>query len=161
VDVRAEDLVTLQGRLKAALPDEVAEATPEGGGAFAPLNKSPQDAAKTSAKNDLTLEKAGAASKKKENENDMAIFAQFADEMFKQEEKEQKLKQASQTIRYEGGFRMSIPGDAFDSVSGVLRQAYPVDPGNGRIAFDVPVQGTIYELTQRQADEIQALSEKR
>ena len=90
----------------------------------------------------------------------MAIFSRFADESFHREEHEEKLKRASQTIRYEGGFRISIPGDAFDT-SEVLRQSYPVDPGNGRISLDVPLQGTIYELTQRQAEDVQALSEKR
>jgi hypothetical protein len=160
---RGGELLTLQGRLKGMIPDEVAEAAPAGTGVFAPVGGNPQDAGKPNAKPDLTLEKAGAAARKereKGNENEMAIFSRFADEMFQRDEHEQKLRQASQSIRYEGGFRISIPGDAFDT-SEVLRQAFPVDPGNGRISFDVPLQGTIYELTQRQADEIQALSEKR
>lgn len=157
---RGDELVTLQGRLKAVIPDEVAEATPANASeVFAPVPKSPQDAGKGNPKNDLTLEKAGAASKK-ENEGDAKIFAEFAEDSFKRGELEERLKKASKTIKYDGGFRMSIPGDAFDS-SKPLRQAYPVDPDTGRIAFDVPLQGTIYELTQRQSDEMQALSEER
>ncbi len=171
VDIRADDmhsdgtrgdeLVTLQGRLKAVIPDEVAEATPANASeVFAPAPKTPQDNGKGNPKNDLTLEKAGAAAKNTQNDSDMAIFAQFNNERSQRESDEQKLKDFSKTVKYDGGFRISIPGDAFDS-SKSLRQAFPVDPGNGRIAFDVPLQGTIYELTQRQSDEMQALSEER
>lgn len=159
---RGDELVTLQGRLKGVIPDEVAVSAPVGTGVFAPSGQSAPDP-KASAKADLTLEQAGAAARRdrdKEDEKEMAIFSRFADEMFKREEHDLKLKQSSQTIRYEGGFRISIPGDAFET-SEVLRQTFPADASNGRIAFDVPVQGTIYEITQRQADEIQALSEKR
>lgn len=160
---REGELITLQGRLKGVIPDEVAEATPVGSGVFAQVGGNAQDGTKTP-KGDLTLEKAGAAARKereKEDEKEMAIFSRFADEMFQQDEHEQKLKQASQTIRYDGAFRMSIPGDAFSSSSQPLRQAFPVDAGSGRISFEVPVQGTIYELTQKQAEEIQTLSEQR
>ena len=56
--------------------------------------------------------------------------------------------------------RITIPGDAFDR-NLLLRETFPVDPGTGRIALDVPLDGTIYELTRRQAEEINKLTEKR
>jgi hypothetical protein len=35
-----------------------------------------------------------------------------------------------------------------------------VDPSNGRIAIDVPLQGTLFELTRRQAEELKRLGER-
>jgi hypothetical protein len=160
VDVRAEDLMTLQGRLRAIVPDEQAQPVPVGGGVFAPMSKAGPPVEDGGGKKDvLSLEKAGAAAGE-EKEKDMAIFNRFADQTTTREIQEDQLKRNAQTIRYDGGFRISIPGDAFDATE-VLRQAFPVDPGNGRIAFDVPVQGTIYEATARQAEELLNLGARR
>jgi hypothetical protein len=160
VDVRAEDLMTLQGRLRAIVPDEQAQPVPVGGGVFAPMSKAGPPVEDGGGKKDvLSLEKAGAAAGD-EKEKDMAIFNRFADQTTTREIQEDQLKRNAQTIRYDGGFRISIPGDAFDATE-VLRQAFPVDPGNGRIAFDVPVQGTIYEATARQAEELLNLGARR
>ncbi len=155
VDVRADDLMTLQGRIKATVPDEKAQPDPVGGGVF-----SPADVEKSVGK-DLTLDKAGAAAREAAGEQrDMVLFNRFASESVAREMDDQQFKRVAQTIRYEGGFRISIPGDAFDS-SEEIRQAYPVDPGNGRTPLDVPVQGTIYEITARQSEELLNLDQKR
>jgi hypothetical protein len=160
VDLRSDDLMTLQGRLTATVPEEGAQPGPLGGGVFSPVSDPAQDLEDEDGKKDtLTLEKAGTASAGKEEEK-TALFKRFAENAIKRESDLQQAGRNAQTIRYDGGFRISIPGDAFDSTE-VLRQAYPVDPGNGRIAFDVPVQGTIYEVTGRQADELLSLGAKR
>ncbi|MCW1913972.1 hypothetical protein OJ996_10320 [Luteolibacter sp. GHJ8] len=158
VDVRSEDLMTLQGRLKATVPEEDTQPQPLGSGVFSQIPNSVQNAEEDGKKDSLTLEKAGAAAAEKDTEE--AIFKRFADSARKRDSLHQVSGRSAQTIRYDGGFRISIPGDAFDSTE-VLRQTYPVDPGNGRIAFDVPVQGTIYEVTGRQADELLNLGSKR
>lgn len=159
VDVRSEDLMTLQGRLKATVPEEGSQPQPLGGGVFSQVPNAAEALEEEDGKKDaLTLEKAGAAAADKDP--GMAIFNRFADNARKRESSVQQSGRNAQTIRYDGGFRISIPGDAFDSTE-VLRQAYPVDPGNGRIAFDVPVQGTIYEVTGRQAEELLNLGSKR
>jgi len=158
VDVRSEDLMTLQGRLKATVPEEDTQPQPLGSGVFSQIPNSVENAEEDGKKDSLTLEKAGAAAAEKDTE--MAIFKRFADSARKRDSLHQVSGRSAQTIRYDGGFRISIPGDAFDSTE-VLRQTYPVDPGNGRIAFDVPVQGTIYEVTGRQADELLNLGSKR
>jgi hypothetical protein len=163
VDVRAEDLITLQGRLKAIVPDEQVERVPVGSGVFSPVPNAAsqgESAEEQGKKDSLTLEKAGAASGGNEKDTGMAIFNRFAESAMKRETSVQQSSRNAQTIRYDGGFRISIPGDAFDATE-VLRQAFPVDPGNGRIAFDVPVQGTIYEVTSRQAEELLNLGAKR
>jgi hypothetical protein len=161
VDVRAEDLMTFQGRLKATVPDEGTQPAPVGGGVFEPVSNARPTAEDSDGKKDaLTLEKAGAATADKDKDTGMALFNRFAENAVKRENSMEQSGRNAQTIRYDGGFRISIPGDAFDATE-VLRQAFPVDPGNGRIAFDVPVQGTIYEVTARQAEELLNLGAKR
>lgn len=54
---------------------------------------------------------------------------------------------------YEGSFVMMLPGDAFEQSRG-LREANPVDPSSGRIPLEVPISGSLYELTLGQAEEI-------
>jgi len=55
--------------------------------------------------------------------------------------------------RYEGSFLMLLPGDAFDQARG-LREIHPVDPDSGRIPLEVPIKGSLFELTLGQAEEL-------
>lgn len=57
------------------------------------------------------------------------------------------------SLRYEGYFQISLPKDAFDRAPG-LAEAYPGRDPAGRILMDVPLEGALYELSQKQADEI-------
>lgn len=59
----------------------------------------------------------------------------------------------SRMLQYEGGFRVSIPGDAFERAA-QLQETYPADPATGRISIDVPLEGHLYELTEKQAQQI-------
>jgi len=59
-------------------------------------------------------------------------------------------------LRYEGGFRITLPASAFTRAP-ELNAQYPVDPSTGRVSLDVPVQGGIDEITLQQAE---ALYEK-
>ena len=56
-------------------------------------------------------------------------------------------------LRFEGGFLMEIPGDAFERAQ-KLREAFPADPDSGRIPLEVPLSGTLFELTLDQAEVI-------
>ena len=56
-------------------------------------------------------------------------------------------------LRYEGKFRISIPGDAFDGAAELVR-LHPRDPATGRILLDVPIEGFLYELTLKQAEDL-------
>jgi hypothetical protein len=55
--------------------------------------------------------------------------------------------------RFEGRFVMEIPGDAFERAN-QLRQSHPPDPSTGRIPLEVPLSGTLFELTIDQAEDI-------
>ncbi|WP_035615096.1 hypothetical protein [Haloferula sp. BvORR071] len=151
---KTELLITLQGKVTAVIPEETAQTTASvtPGSAVFDVNPKNQDP-----KDKLTLEGAGGASK--DQGKDAPIFGRFADANTQRVLEDEKLKLNSQAIKYEGGFRMSIPGDAFDA-SQSLSQHYEVDSQVNRIAFDVPVQGTIHDVTARQAKELQELSEK-
>jgi hypothetical protein len=56
-------------------------------------------------------------------------------------------------LQYEGQFLITIPNDAFER-AGILRQRYPVDRASNRIPIRVPVEGGLYELTLKQAEDI-------
>jgi len=167
VDVKADELMTLQGRVKASFPPGSVPSAPPGSGIFNPVatgSAAVEADGKGGTKNSATAQKTAAAGKGKGGEGvdakDMAIFGRRAQERITRQLEEEQLARAAQTLRYDGGFRISIPGDAFDTAE-VLRQTFAVDPGNGRIAMDVPVQGTIYELTGRQAEELLDLGSKK
>ncbi|MEX1049124.1 MAG: hypothetical protein WED15_06330 [Akkermansiaceae bacterium] len=59
----------------------------------------------------------------------------------------------SRTLRYEGAFRITLPGDAFDRAARLASQ-FPVEPSTGRIPMMVPIEGTLYELTLKQAEDL-------
>jgi hypothetical protein len=56
-------------------------------------------------------------------------------------------------LQYDGALRITIPGDAFERAPR-LQQIYPVDATTGRVPIKVPLQGHIYEITLRQAEDI-------
>lgn len=56
-------------------------------------------------------------------------------------------------LQYEGQFLITPPSDAFER-AGELRQRYPVDRATNRIPIRVPIEGVLYELTLKQAEDI-------
>lgn len=58
-------------------------------------------------------------------------------------------------LQYEGECLISLPGDAFER-AGELREVYPVDEQSGRIAIEVPIKGSLYEITTEQSEMIYA-----
>jgi len=59
----------------------------------------------------------------------------------------------ARTLRYEGAFQITIKGDSFARAP-ELKALYQPDPATGRIQLDVPIEGTIYDLTVKQAEDI-------
>ena len=59
----------------------------------------------------------------------------------------------ARTLRYEGEFRITIPADAFERAPH-LKVQLPVDPKLNRIPMIVPIEGTLYELTLKQAEDL-------
>lgn len=65
---------------------------------------------------------------------------------------EQALALVSKSLAYEGNVRVSLGSDAFERAE-ALKRAYPVDPASGRIPFDVPLSGNLFDLTLEQAED--------
>lgn len=165
VDLVAGDLMTMQGVLDVRYPTEKELEGADGANSparFAPVFD-PKATSESGKGEDLTLSKAGrqAAGGSKDGESkNMEIFDRRAQERINSQLDQEEMIRRAQALRCSGGMRITIPGDAFDR-SVVLRETFPIDPGTGRIALDVPLDGTIYELTRRQAEEINKLTEKR
>jgi len=163
IDLVAGDLMTMQGMLEVRYPTDAELSGPEGTnvpGKFA-LVFDPKAGSEGKKSRDLSLVKAGKAGKgDSPNNKDSEIFDRRAQERIDQQLAQEEMIRRSQSLRCSGGVRISIPGDAFDR-NPLLRETFPVDPGSGRIAMDVPLDGTIFELTRRQADEINKLLESR
>jgi hypothetical protein len=67
--------------------------------------------------------------------------------------KNQASERMSRMLRYEGMFGITIPGDAFERAPR-LQQLYPIDPKTGRIPMQVPIEGELWELTLKQAEDL-------
>jgi hypothetical protein len=166
VDLKAGELMTAQGKLLMRLPRDNEMVGPDGTNPFAPIFDPNLNPAQGDQEKDLTLEnaaKAGEEAKAAGSESkEMAIFERGAQRRINDLLLQQEMSRRAQALRCEpgSGLRITIPGDAFDR-SEVLRETFPVDPGNGRIAMDVPLQGTLYELTRRQAEELLDLGTRR
>jgi hypothetical protein len=66
---------------------------------------------------------------------------------------EQASERMSRMLRYEGMFLISLPGDAFERAPR-LQELYPADSATGRVPMRVPIEGHLYELTLKQAEDI-------
>jgi hypothetical protein len=159
VDLKAGELMTVQGRIQVRFPRDEEMVGPDGNlsGQFAPVFNPAGEGEKAKAE-ELTLKKAAKAAAGEEKE--MAIFYRRAQERIDDQLLQEEMARRAKSLRCEGGVRITIPGDAFDR-SEVLRETFPVDPSNGRIAMDVPLQGTLFDLTRRQAEELRELGTRR
>lgn len=167
VDIKAGELMTAQGKILMRFPPDSEVVGPDGTGQFPPVFNPGLEPVQGSKEVDLTLEKAAKAEKAEKEaaggqSKDMAIFERGAQRRINDLLLQQEMTRRAQSLRCEpgSGLRISIPGNAFDR-SELLRETFPVDPSNGRIAIDVPLQGTLFELTRRQAEELKKLGERR
>lgn len=87
-----------------------------------------------------------------ENSNPLVID-RFGLEVEKRRNDENASERLFQSYRYEGKFVITLPKEAFARAP-VLAGIYPVDKASGRIPVEVPIDGTLNDLTLKQADEI-------
>ena len=167
VDIKAGELMTAQGKILMRFPPDSEVVGPDGASQFPPVFNPGLEPVQGSKEVDLSLGKAVRAEKAEkeaagEQAKDMAIFDRGKQRRINNLLLQQEMTRRAQSLRCEPGsdLRITIPGNAFDR-SEVLRETFPVDPGNGRIAIDVPLQGTLFEITRRQAEELKKLGERR
>ncbi len=161
VDLIAGELMTMQGMLEVRYPTEEELSGPEGVNAasrFAPVFDPNAGESRKGKEDELSLSRAGKAVGAETKE--MEIFNRRAQERIDEQLRQEEMNRRAQSLRCSGGMRITIPGEAFDRIA-TLRETFPVDPATGRIAMDVPLDGTLFELTRRQAEELNRLTESR
>ena len=164
VSLKAEDLFTLDGSLNVRLPTQeeidaaVAKGTAAGG---SPLFLADEEVTETrdlpATRPDFTLKRAAQEARRvsegAQSLESLSLFDRLGLSIEMRRLQSQAAERMSRMLRYEGEFRVTIPGDAFERAPR-LQQLYPMDPSTGRIALRVPVFGYLFELTLPQAEDI-------
>jgi hypothetical protein len=162
VNLKASDVMTLEGGLKVRLPNDQEiekSVTHKSNAELTPLFSSDNtiDELDTGKKESEFTLKSAAENKQSpaaaSTEKDTGIFKQFSDGIASRQVTQQGMELFAKNLRYEGRFRITIPGDSFARAPDLL-QTHAPDPTTHRIALDVPIEGNIYEITLSQAEDI-------
>lgn len=165
VKLKAEDLFTLEGKMNVRLPtqEEIQAAVAQGSGMeSSPLFAGEADAAaaKEAAikpEADITLKRAAQEARRvkegMQSLESLTLFDRLGLSLEMRRLQSQASERMSRMLRYDGMFRITIPGDAFERAP-QLQQLYPKDGSTGRIPMRVPIEGHLYELTLKQAEDI-------
>jgi len=166
VSLKADDLFTLDGAMRVRLPtpEETRAASEAGAVAGGSAIFSGEDATgdhleSKMGETDFSLKRAGQVSKsgRPAFQDDGSLATVMSDRLMTGLAERQLATQISErqsrTLRYEGQFRISLPSDAFERAPRLVQQ-FPVDPVTNRIPLQVPIQGNLYEITLKQAEEL-------
>jgi hypothetical protein len=165
VKLKAEELLTLDGKMSVRLPtqQEIQAATSKGGG----LDSSPlyagDDAKAAQPEASFTLKRAAQEAKRvkegTQSAESLSLFDRLGVSIEMRRLQSQQAERMSRILRYEGNLRITLLGDAFER-GRELQAHYPVDPATGRIPITVPIEGSIYDLTLKQAESIYQLGQR-
>ncbi len=164
LNLKADDLFSLEGKLLVRLPtaDETKAALEKGkGAASAPLfsgdDVTGAEAAAKADDGNFTLSRAAREAKRvKEGipmEGASSLFDRLGLSFELRRLEDQAADRLSRTLRYEGMFQITLLPDSFERAPR-LSSLFPVDPKLGRIPLMVPIEGNLYELTLKQAEDI-------
>jgi len=159
VNLKAGEVMTLEGAFRVRPPTQAevnAAVNFRNDDDLAPLF-SKEGVAEEASQDEITIQKAAEAAGRNakapaaagENE----FFESFA--FFDRERELQRriAEMQMKSLRYEGGFRITLPSSAFVRAP-ELRAAYPPNAANDRISLDVPIKGSIDEITLQQSQEL-------
>ena len=165
VNLKAQDLFTLEGAMKVRLPtqNEIDEAIAKGDGGFGEsISDGADDAFVSKALSqkegaDITLKRAASEAegdqKSSTREEGVSLFDRLRANYELRRLQQQASERMSRMLRYEGTFRITIPADAFER-TGRLQMEYPLDASTGRVPILVPIKGDLYGITLKQAEDI-------
>jgi hypothetical protein len=165
IKLKAEDQFSMEGNIKVRLPteQEVQAALDQGEASTgSPLFRAEDEAVERMvakrAESDFTLKRAAIEARRmaegqESADASMDLFKRLGLSIEMRQLKAQQAERMSRMLRYEGELVITIPGDAFERASR-LQALYPVDRGTGRIAMRVPIEGSIYDVTLKQAEDI-------
>lgn len=162
--LKAEDLFTLEGKLRVRLPtaEETKAAVgkaaaPGGAPLFRAEDEENEDLALKAGENAFTLRRAAQEAKRGKDgapgDPSASLFDRLGLSFDMRRLEEQAADRLSKTLRYEGLFLITLLPDAFERAPR-LSQQFPIDPKLGRIPMVVPVEGSLFEITLRQAEDI-------
>lgn len=170
VKLKAENLLTLEGNLSVRLPtqEEIQAATAHGVDSESSplfgaddLTIQSREAAKS--ETSITLKQAAQEARRvkegTQNTESMSLFERVELSMAMRRLQNQAAERMARMLRYAGEFELTVQGNAFDS-GPLLQRRYPVDPATGRIPIKVPIDGYLYELTLKQAEETYQLGQR-
>lgn len=163
VDLRSEDLFTLEGAFKVRPPtgEEQSEAMSRTSsiGDWTGMEDDP-DPFDSLGRRGFSLRRAALAAADDENSpGGASLFDKIDSALEARRLSAQAAERLSRMLRYEGKLRISIPGDAFEG-AGTLQRLHQPDPATGRILLPVPLDGFLYELTLDQAEEMYRLGQR-
>ncbi len=157
LSLKADELFTMDGKLRIRLPtpEEIRAAVSTGeaqGGAHEDEIDSEMDDPNFTLKR-AALEVQRQKEAKEEEATLPTLYQSLGLDMKIRSLEAQSLERLSRVLRYEGLFVITLPPDAFER-GGKLKQQFPVDSKLGRIPMRVPLEGTLYDLTFKQAEDI-------
>jgi len=158
IKLKADELMTLDGKLSVRLPTpaEIQAVTSKGTGSegsplFAVDDKTVQ------MESSFTLKRAAQEARRlkdgTQNAESLSLFDRLGVGLEMRRLQSQQAERMSRILRYDGELRMTLLGDAFER-GRELQSRYPVDRSTGRIPLVVPIEGSIYDLTLKQAESI-------
>jgi len=170
VKLKAEDLLSLEGNMIVRLPtqEEIKAATAhEADSDSSPLfgvdELTTQSREATKAETSITLKQAALEARRvkegTQSNESLSLFDRLDLSAGMRRLQAQAAERMARMLRYSGEFQITVQGDAFDR-GPQLQQRYPVDPATGRIPIKVPLDGYLYELTLKQAEETYQLGQR-
>lgn len=164
VSLKAEDLFTLEGGMRVRLPtpEEASAEVNRRSNGGAPIFDTESDTTEpaepvTKDTKDFSLRRAALEAKRvkdgTQSESSTLLFERMGLSFEMRRLEEQAAERISRNLRYEGSFKITIPFDAFERTPKLAEQ-FPVDVGLHRIPMVVPIEGSLYEVTLKQAEEI-------
>ena len=163
VNLKASDLFTLEGGMRVRLPTAeetklaVEQTSKSGAPIFIAEDGKTDDEQTKEDKVDFTLKRAALEAKRlKEGtqvEGPASLFDRLGLSLEMRRLEEQASERLSRMLRYEGSFKITIPHDAFERTPKLTEQ-YPIDPETHRIPITVPIAGSLYEITLKQAEDV-------
>jgi hypothetical protein len=164
VDLKADDLLTMNGAVSVRLPTqrEIDEALAQGVGPGGMSMFGSEDELAGAMRllegdSEFNLRRAAQeARREKENKRDGetdTVFDRIGLSYEMRRLRNEAAERISRMLRYDGGLRITLPGDAFERAP-LLQRLYPPEALTGRIPMKVVIDGHLYELTLRQAEDI-------
>ena len=164
LSLKSDDLFTLEGRMRVRLPTPeeakaaVASSESVGGSPLYGAESAPTDGiTATAADADITLRRAAQETKRGKDGNvidaSSSLFDRLGLDFERRRLEEQAADRLSKTLRYEGSFQITLPKDIFER-SPRLAAQFPTDPVSDRIPLTIPIEGSLYDLTLKQAEDI-------